>query len=228
VSIPLTIFVIVLFVFSVILHEIAHGVVAYRFGDDTAYLKNRITLNPLPHIDPVMTVIVPLFLYFSTSGAVVFGAAKGVPVNPLRLRHPRKDMAWVSAAGPLTNISLALLLAGAIRIQVAAAGTGEPGEFGHMILAGLAYVTLMNLLLACFNLIPIPPLDGSRILMRFLPWSMASQFQKLERFGFILIFLAIAFGVVGIVAVPALVAWFALMPPEAVDAFEHATGIGLG
>src|SRR3989344_5977767 len=151
----------VILVFSAILHEVAHGFVADRFGDPTARLMGRLTLNPKPHIDPMMTIFLPLLLLFSGS-PVIFGGAKPVPVDPYNFREGRKDMALVSLAGPGTNIILAVSAALLIRLFSVIA----PIDF---VLYFLGIVVHINLLLAIFNLLPIPPLDGSKIVALLLP-----------------------------------------------------------
>jgi Zn-dependent protease len=174
---------IVVLVFSAILHEIAHGFVADKLGDPTARLAGRLTLNPLPHIDPIMSIAVPLLLIISHS-PIVFGAAKPVPVNPLMLREGRKDLALVALAGPLTNLSLALI--GALVIKLI--GYSLP-QFVPI----LTVVVFYNLALGFLNLIPVPPLDGSKFFSIILPEKAAQQYLSLSPFGiFILFFLLLS------------------------------------
>lgn len=166
-------------IFSAILHEIAHGWVAEKLGDPTARIAGRLTLNPLPHIDPIMSVAVPLLLIFSGS-PLVFGAAKPVPVNPLMLREGRKDIALVALAGPLTNLGLALI--GALLLRVI--GTSVPE-----IASALLIFVRFNLALGFLNLIPVPPLDGSKFFSIILPEKTAQQFFALAPFGIFILFL---------------------------------------
>lgn len=174
---------IIVLVFSAILHEVAHGFVAEKLGDPTARLAGRLTLNPLPHIDPIMTIIVPLLLIVLHS-PIIFGAAKPVPVNPIMLKEGRKDLALVALAGPLTNLLLALV--GAIIIRII---NPIAPEFVPVFIL----VVLYNLVLGFLNLIPIPPLDGSKFFSIILPERVAQQFFALSPFGiFILFFLLLS------------------------------------
>lgn len=164
---------IALFAVSVVIHEVSHGAVAYFLGDDTAKRSGRLTLNPLRHIDPFWTVIFPTLLYFSTKGNFIFAMAKPVPVNFSRLSEPKKDMGLVAAAGPLSNVFLAECFAIAWKF------TGA--EF-------LLYGVYLNLGLAVFNMVPIPPLDGSRVLASILPGPWAYRYLRIERFGYLILF----------------------------------------
>jgi len=171
----------VILIFSAILHEIAHGLAAERLGDPTARLSGRLTLNPKNHIDPYMTIILPLLTFFSSGGSVILGGAKPVPVDPFNLRDGRKDLALVSLAGPLTNIAIAII--GSLIIHAFSLGSSLPG----FLFMNIVY---LNLLLGIFNLMPIPPLDGSSILALILPEDMANAYMSLRSIGFlILIFL---------------------------------------
>jgi len=164
--------------FSVIVHEVAHGYAALRLGDETALYSGRLTLNPIPHIDPVGTIILPLFLFITNAGFLI-GWAKPVPVNPYNFVNPRQDFAKVGAAGPLANIALALISAMLLTI-INLAGLMTSFE----LIAGLLqYSVFINILLAVFNLIPIPPLDGSRILAAVLPYDKAYKYERMMRFG---------------------------------------------
>lgn len=155
-------------------HEVSHGLVAYGLGDDTAKRSGRLTLNPLRHIDPFWTVLLPAFLFFTTGGRFMIGMAKPVPVDFMKLRHPKRDMIWVALAGPLSNILMAAVLA---------------FFYGMTNNVLLLYGIYLNLGLAVFNLVPIPPLDGSRILAGLLPMNWAISYLRVERFGFLLIVL---------------------------------------
>ena len=167
---------IVILIFSAILHEIAHGFVADRLGDPTARLAGRLTLNPAKHIDPMMSIALPLILLISGS-PIIIGAAKPVPVDPFNLRDGRKDMALVSLAGPLTNIMIAIAASLLLRILP------FPEIQGFLFM-----VVHLNLLLAIFNLLPIPPLDGSKVFSLLLPGKMADAFLSLGSIGFLIIF----------------------------------------
>lgn len=177
-------------IIAVVLHELAHGYAAYRLGDPTAQQAGRLTLNPLKHLDPVGSVILPLMLKL-TGSPFVFGYAKPVPVNFSRLSNQRSGVLVVSAAGVVTNMALALIFSGVYNWTLPAAGFGDGQEISIIvvILRELCYFSvIINLVLAVFNLIPIPPLDGSRILAVFLPPRLRFQLARIERFGIIIIF----------------------------------------
>jgi Zn-dependent protease len=171
--------------FAITVHEAAHGFVARRFGDPTAYVLGRVTLNPLKHIDPFGTVLLPVLLLFSTmalpGGPYLLGYAKPVPVNFGQLRHPKRDMVWVALAGPVANFVQAVLWS-ILLIALVAAGIPEP-FFVAMAKAGIQ----VNLVLAVFNLFPLPPLDGGRVLVGLLPRGPAYQVARLEPFGFFIV-----------------------------------------
>jgi len=181
-------FFLVVLVFSVILHEYVHGWVAYLLGDPTAKDQGRLTLNPIPHIDPFMTVIVPIMLLILSGGRWALGGAKPVPVNPLNFRRPRKGMMIVGAAGPATNLALSGAFALVFRIA-RAAGVMEGG-----MAAGLVGAVMVNAILAFFNLIPVPPLDGSRIVAGILPRDAAMAYDQLGRFGLFIVLALVMFG----------------------------------
>jgi len=185
-NIELILISLVILIFSAILHEIAHGWVANRLGDPTARLLGRLTLNPIPHIDPFMSILLPLLLLLGGS-PVVFGAAKPVPVDPFNLREPKKDMALVSLAGPLTNFLIAFIVAFIFKFTA-------PFISDPFILAVIYTIIQLNLLLGIFNLLPIPPLDGSKIFAMLLPDDMARTYLGVGSFGiFILFFLLMPF-----------------------------------
>ncbi|MEW5800642.1 MAG: site-2 protease family protein [bacterium] len=189
---------------AIILHEVGHGWVANRLGDPTAKHAGRLTLNPIPHIDIFGTIILPIVLLVTNAG-VLFGWAKPVPINPYNLREPRKDMIWIAGAGPMTNFTLAVLSAILLRML----SLLDPGlmhvqspllhrlNLGHSVLYPLALMCLtsiqINIVLGLFNLIPIPPADGGRILVGILPQKQAEFYSKIEPFGLIILFVIILF-----------------------------------
>ena len=168
-------------IFAITLHEAAHGYAAKRFGDNTAYALGRVTLNPLKHIDPMGTIVVPLLLYFATSGSFLFGYAKPVPVRFGNLRHPKKDMVWVALAGPASNLIQALAWA-IVYLLLIKLGTSERFFLG-MCQAGV----LANVVMFVFNLFPLPPLDGGRILVGLLTWKQAAMVSRIEPWGFYIV-----------------------------------------
>ncbi|MEN9904406.1 MAG: hypothetical protein RLZZ555_971 [Pseudomonadota bacterium] len=177
--------------FAITVHEAAHGYAARHFGDNTAWSQGRITLNPIKHIDPVGTLLMPLVLYFATAGSFLFGYAKPVPVNFGRLRNPKRDMIWVALAGPGSNFLQALLWA-ALLIVLHAIGVRERFFLG-MCLAGVN----VNLVMFAFNLFPLPPLDGGRILVGLLPWKQAVAVSRVEPWGFFIVMALVITGIVG-------------------------------
>ena len=175
---------------SITIHEAAHGYAARHFGDNTAYALGRVTLNPFKHIDPIGTVLMPLLLYISTSGAFLFGYAKPVPVRFGHLRHPKRDMVWVALAGPGANLIQALLW-GAVFYVLQIVGVTEP-FFLEMAQGGI----LVNVVMAVFNLFPLPPLDGGRILVGLLPYRQAMVVSRIEPWGFFIVMALVLAGVV--------------------------------
>ena len=177
--------------FAITVHEAAHGYAARHFGDNTAYMLGRITLNPIKHIDPIGTILMPIMLYFATSGAFLFGYAKPVPVNFGHLRNPKRDMVWVALAGPASNFVQAIFWA---VVMITLVGMGvEERFFLEMARAGV----LVNLVMWAFNLFPVPPLDGGRILVGLLPWKQAQVVSRLEPYGFFIVMGLVIMGVVG-------------------------------
>ncbi|HPF12881.1 MAG TPA: site-2 protease family protein [Planctomycetota bacterium] len=191
-EIVLTGVVLAILILSLGIHEAAHAYVAHRCGDDTAKNLGRLTLNPIAHIDPFMTVLLPLFLWISTNGRFVFGGARPVPVNPYNLRHPSRDMAYVALAGPISNFLLAILFI--VLWKVIALFGDYPAD--ALIYRAMFGGVMLNVFLAVFNLIPIPPLDGSRVVMHLLPDSKKAAYASVERFGFFVL-LAILWGIPG-------------------------------
>ena len=177
-------------IFAITLHEAAHGYAAKYFGDRTAYMMGRVTLNPLPHIHWVGTLLLPLLLYFSTSGALLFGFAKPVPVNFGNLRHPKRDMVWVALAGPAANLLQAIIWA---LLFVVYTDFGITEKF---FLAMCKAGVLSNVVMFAFNLFPLPPLDGGRIVVGLLPWKLAYQFSRIEPYGF---YIVMALAITGVV-----------------------------
>lgn len=198
-------------IFAIVLHEVAHGYMAYRKGDDTAMRMGRLSLNPIHHIDPFGTILLPLVFFFSTG--MLFAMAKPVPVNFFALRRPKEDMVWVAAAGPGTNLLLALASAFAIWVS----GHIYPPTYDYInyinlrripldaspvmfpIIGMLYYSVWLNVILAVFNLIPIPPTDGGRIMVGLLPHKAAAAYARIEPFGIILLIVIVMFDPLGII-----------------------------
>jgi Zn-dependent protease len=177
--------------FAITVHEAAHGYVARHFGDNTAYMMGRVTLNPLKHIDPIGTILMPVMLYFATSGAFLFGYAKPVPVNFGHLRRPRQHSVWVALAGPASNFIQAILWA-ILFVVLTASGVYER-FFVEMAKAGV----LVNLVMWAFNLFPLPPLDGGRVLVGLLPARPAYALSRVEPWGFFIVLGLVLVGIVG-------------------------------
>ena len=176
--------------FAITVHEASHGYAAKYFGDSTADLLGRITLNPIKHIDPIGTIAIPLMLYFATSGAFLFGYAKPVPVNFGNLRNPKKDMVWVALAGPGANLAQALGWAILFYLLVML-GVNEP-FWSSMCKAGI----LVNVVMFVFNLFPLPPMDGGRILVGLLPWQQARMVSRVEPYGFFILLALLLAGII--------------------------------
>jgi len=177
-------------IFAITLHEAAHGYAAKYFGDSTAYMMGRVTLNPFSHIHLMGTILLPLLLYFSTNGALLFGFAKPVPVDFGNLRHPKRDMVWVALARPASNLVQAIVWA-LLFVVYTDFGVSEK-FFLAMCKAGV----LSNVVMFAFNLFPLPPLDGGRIVMGLLPWKQAYQFSRIEPYGF---YIVMALAITGVV-----------------------------
>ena len=203
-TIALFILYMVALVFSLSVHESAHAWMSNQFGDDLARLQGRITLNPAAHVDPIGTLLFPAISFFT--GAPLIGWAKPTPVNPLRWRNKRVANFWVSIAGVISNFSIAILSGIALRtlysLGIITRGF-EPVNTDSLLARGaieLLYIFfVLNVALGVFNLLPIPPLDGSKVLQSILPPSFESGFEALERFGFLLLFIAVFTGVLGVI-----------------------------
>ncbi len=182
-------FSLVVLLFSIIIHECAHGLAAERRGDPTARMQGRITLNPIPHLDPIGSILLPgIMILMSLFGGslFMFGWAKPVPINPYNLNNPKRDMMWIGLSGCAANFGIALVLSLLARILVT-----TPVSLGAVI---LFFGVSINLILAFFNLIPIPPLDGSKIVTGILPERYAYTFSRIEPFGFIILFILLLGG----------------------------------
>lgn len=196
-------------VLAITLHEAAHGYVALRLGDTTAYAAGRVSLNPIRHIDPIGTVALPLALLaiaklFGSSG-ILFGWAKPVPVNFANLRDPKSGMFWVAAAGPLSNLAMALLWAIVLKVGLSI----SPVYFSMpLVLMGAAGI-FVNVIFMVLNLLPLPPLDGGRILVSVLPRKLANAVSRLERYGFAILIVLLFTGALGLVLRPLIVATMA-------------------
>jgi Zn-dependent protease len=183
---------------AITLHEAAHGYAARHFGDPTAHLAGRITLNPFRHIDPVGTILVPLVILLVSGGGMLFGWAKPVPVDFGRLRHPKRDMMWVAGAGPAANLAMAFVWAAMFKLA-----WSMPENAYTMPLALMSQIGIgINVVLMVLNLLPLPPLDGGRIAVSLLPHGMAWHFARLERWGFPILLVLLFTGVLGSVLFP--------------------------
>jgi Zn-dependent protease len=190
-------------IFAITLHEAAHGYVARHFGDMTAYLEGRVSLNPLRHIDPFGTVALPLVLLALTKlfgGGIIFGWAKPVPVVFANLRHPKRDMLWVAAAGPLSNFAMALAWALLVKVGISIEGSAFALPLALMGAAGVFF----NIIIMVLNLVPLPPLDGGRILVSLLPHRAARQVARIEPYGFPILLVLLVTGVLGAMLLPAI------------------------
>lgn len=174
-----------IFIYSIIIHEIAHGLVAERLGDPTARLSKRLTLNPIPHIDPTMSILFPLLLILSGS-PIIFGSAKPVPIDPYNLRNPKKDMGLIGLAGPVSNLLLAVLISLITRLFF-------PYIQYSAFLEIARFAVQINIVLAIFNLIPLPPLDGGRVAVALLPERYGQGLASLERFGILIVIFLLLF-----------------------------------
>jgi len=189
-------------ILAITLHEAAHGYVARRFGDSTAWMEGRVTANPLKHIDPIGTVAVPLLILVTSmmagTGGFLFGWAKPVPVNFGNLRNPKRDMLWVAAAGPGANLAMAMAWAALMKLAWLL-----PLNYFSLPMARMAEIgILINVSLMVLNLLPLPPLDGGRIAVSLLPHRAAWKFAQIERFGFPILLILLFTGILGTVLRP--------------------------
>ncbi len=187
---------ITILVFAVIIHEVSHGYVAYMLGDPTAKDEGRLTLNPIPHIDPMMSIIIPAFLIITNAGFIL-GGAKPVPINPNYFKNHKRDVMLTSLAGPGSNILLAIISAGLLKVALLFPAIDSDG-----LRTFLALSVMINVMLAVFNLIPIPPLDGSKVLAYFLPDRLAWSYMRFEQYGLIVILVLMATGLLGVIMKP--------------------------
>ncbi len=191
---------------AITFHELSHGFVANKLGDPTAKMMGRLTLNPIAHIDLIGTVLMPLMLIILTNGQFVFGYAKPVPINPMNFKNPKRDMAISAAAGPITNILLAIASMIILRLLIIPLAALFPESLNMTVMEPLIMIfkssVIINVILSVFNMIPIPPLDGGRVLVGFLPYKQAVSFSRIEPFGFIIVIFLIATGLANYFVLP--------------------------
>ena len=193
-------------VLGITVHEVAHGWIARKLGDNTAFMLGRLTLNPLKHIDPVGTILIPGMLLLLQAG-FLFGYAKPVPINWKNLRHPKRDMALVAAAGPGANLLMAIAWGLLIRLGLS---LGEPGL--ALVYMGVAGITI-NIILMVLNLLPLPPLDGGRVMTGLLPGPLAYKFSRIEPYGFFILIGLLVTGVLGMLLWPVISVGMSMMVP---------------
>jgi Zn-dependent protease len=189
-------------IFAITLHEAAHGYVAKRFGDLTAEMAGRVSLNPIRHIDPIGTILVPLTMFIASKlmlgGGFLFGWAKPVPINFNKLRRPKRDMLWVAAAGPGANLLMAFFWAAIIKFGIA---IPESAYAKPIVLMGIAGIEI-NVILMVLNLLPLPPLDGGRIAVSLLPNNLAWKYAKIEPYGMVILLVLLVSGALGVILWP--------------------------
>ncbi|MCX8031607.1 MAG: site-2 protease family protein [Thermodesulfovibrionales bacterium] len=192
--------------FAIVLHEVAHGYTAFKLGDPTAKFLGRLTLNPISHIDIFGTIIMPILLYILSNGQFVIGYAKPVPIDPSNFRNPKRDMALCAASGPLTNILLATLSFLFLKYVLMPISDITSFELIESVLKPFTLILTasisINVILASFNLLPVPPLDGGRILMGFLPHRQAIALSKIEPYGFLIVIILVIAGISNLIVLP--------------------------
>jgi len=196
---------------AITFHEVAHGFAAYRLGDKTAWAMGRLSLNPIRHIDPVGTVLMPLMLLIFTNGQFVFGYAKPVPISPINFRNPKRDMALTAAAGPATNLALAAACVLLVRLVLAPLSPWLPESVVNPLFLMLRHGIIVNIVLAAFNLIPVPPLDGGRVAVGLLPREPSNALARLEPYGMLIIIILIFSGAAGLFVSPLVRLFLALL-----------------
>ena len=197
--------------FAITLHEVAHGWIASFFGDQTARLSGRLTINPIKHIDPVGTVLLPIMTFYLTG--YIFGYAKPVPVDPRNMRHPRRDMAFTALAGPVSNLLMAVFWACIAKLAYSLGDNGNEWFTVPLYYMG-SFGVQVNVVLAVLNLLPLPPLDGGNVLLNILPRRMAYRFSLIEPYGFIILILLMVSGILTAVMMPivlGLIIWFRMV-----------------